>query len=171
MLKKEVDKLLVEQRKQLNAGRVRKSDIDKMLVDERKKMREAQKESKFKQRTLSIYKNQVARANELGLLVDYTIDEFRDFVRERFEAGKCYYCEHKITLSNFAADHKLPVSKGGAFTLANLAICDKPCNFQKGKLTEDEFVSLNVFLATQVSAESATDIRARLTTGGKWMPH
>lgn len=148
-----------------------KGTVDKLLVEERKKMREAQKESKFKQRTLTIYRHQVDRAKDVGLTVDYTLDEFREFVREKLEAGKCYYCEGKITLSNLAADHKHPVSKGGQFTLANLAICDKKCNFQKGILTENEFVSLNAFLATQVSAESATDIRARLTTGGKWMPH
>lgn len=133
-------------------------------------MRLKAKESKFMQRTLNIYKNQVARAEELKVeRPDYTIEQFRDYFRA-WIGETCSYCETILTINNIVADHMNPVSRGGKFTMENLAPCCKPCNCQKGKMNDDEFYRLCDFLAT-LPPEVAKDVRARLTTGGRWMPH
>ncbi len=147
-----------------------KKELNDILVAERKKGREKAKKSKFVSRTLSIYKNQVARAKELGKEVFYTLIEFRDRVSMDLEIGECYYCKGKINEKNFVGDHKDPISRTGLFTLENLAICDKSCNCQKGKMNDKEFEQLNQLLKT-FDPDIAKDVRARLTTGGRWMPH
>jgi 5-methylcytosine-specific restriction endonuclease McrA len=146
-----------------------KKDLNKALVDERKKMRAAQKESRFKQRTLNIFKNQVVRAKELNLEVYYNIEEFRQFVKEALEKGFCYYCGCKLTVNSFVCDHATPVSQGGSFNLYNSAICCAPCNFRKGALSLEEFNWFNKAIDENLSPESATDVRKRLVSGGKWI--
>lgn len=140
-----------------------KKDIDRLLVIERKKMRLAQKESKFKSRTLSIYKGQVARAEQV---LPYTIEDLREYVR-KYIGLICPYCFKVLTIQSFVCDHAVPISRGGEFTLDNLKVCCRSCNFQKGIMTDEEFVSFNLFIGNFTPAVSA-DIRARLTSGGKW---
>ncbi len=170
MLRREVNQLLSEQRRELKAGQVRKSDIDRMLVDERKKMREAHKQSRFMQRTLQIYNHQKDRAEELKAgPLPYTLEEFREQERRQIDEG-CPYCKIKLTVNSMVNDHRNPVSRGGTFTLDNTVACCKPCNCQKGKMNVEEFIAFNEFLST-LPADVVRDIRARLTTGGKWLQH
>ena len=145
-----------------------KGAVDKLLVLERKKMRVAQRESKFKQRTLNIYKGQVARAKELGKDLLYTIDEFRTHVRQQLDVGKCPYCDCNITVIGFVCDHKNSVARGGEFVLDNTVACCKSCNWRKGLMNYDEFIKFNEFLST-LPPEVVRDIRARLSMGGKWV--
>lgn len=145
-----------------------KSEVNKLLVEERKKMRAKAKESKFMQRTLNIYKNQVARAEELKVdPPDYTLEQFREYFKG-WIGEACSYCETVLTVNNFVADHKNPISRGGKFTMENLAPCCKPCNCRKGLLTDDEYDTLNKVIES-LPAEAAEDIRRRLTAGGKWI--
>lgn len=147
-----------------------KSEVNKLLVEERKKMRAKAKESKFMQRTLNIYKNQVARAEELKVdPPDYTLEQFREYFKG-WLGETCSYCETVLTVNNFVADHMDPISRGGKFIMKNLAPCCKPCNCQKGKMNDEEFDRLGVFLDS-LPPEVAKDVRARLTSGGRWMPH
>jgi len=148
---------------------IKKKDLDKALVEERKKMRSKQQESKFKSRTLNIYKGQVARAKNLEMCIDYNIEEFREFTQKAL-LGQCPYCGGKLTVTNFVADHKDPISRGGLFTLDNLAICDKSCNFRKGCLSNQEYTWFNKAIVENLSSESVEDVRRRLTAGGKWSP-
>ena len=106
MTKREVDKLLVEERRTMRAGRTRKSDVDKLLVDERKKMRTAQKESKFKSRTLSTYRAQMARAAELGQMVHYSLDQFRARLAEYAHIDKAALREHMAHYGAFPAGNR-----------------------------------------------------------------
>jgi 5-methylcytosine-specific restriction endonuclease McrA len=126
------------------------------------------RESKFKQRTLTIYKHQVERAAEFKITVGYTLEDFREFVRSALEQGVCYYCKAKITVASFVADHKNPIARGGSFSRENLAICCAPCNFRKGVLTSSEFNRLIQFLQDEFLPEVVSDIWKRLTVGGKW---
>jgi 5-methylcytosine-specific restriction endonuclease McrA len=147
-----------------------KKDVSRLLVEERKKMRLANLESKFKRRTLNIFKNQKARAEELKLPLLYTIEEFRSHVKQAIELGTCYYCGGRITVTKFVCDHANPVSiLGGSFTLSNTKICCQPCNCQKGSLSEAEFKWLNKAINENLTPFSAEDVRRRLSAGGKWL--
>jgi 5-methylcytosine-specific restriction endonuclease McrA len=169
MLKqKDVNKLLVAERKKAKAKITTKATIAKLLVEERKKSRISQRESKFKQRTLTIYKHQVERAAEFKITVGYTLEDFREFVRSALEKGTCYYCGSRITVAGFVADHKNPIARGGSFSRENLAVCCAPCNFRKGTLTSSEFNRLSQFLQAEFPTEVVSDIWKRLTIGGKW---
>lgn len=83
------------------------------------------------------------------------------------DAGICTYCGKKLTLANLAADHKLPINRGGDFSIPNTCICCKSCNWQKGSLNALEFRRLNQFLIDAVDAEAAAQLRRRLSAGGR----
>lgn len=162
--------LLQAERRKAREARVTKSSIEKLLVAERASMRARQKQSVFMQRTLNIYKAQVARAQkENRLAPDYNIDAFRARVEQALEVGECSYTGEKLTVKSFTADHRMPIARGGEFTLDNLAFCTKSANYQKGILSDGEFMQLNEFLNT-LSPIAAQDIRKRLTVGGKFIP-
>lgn len=75
------------------------------------------------------------------------------FIRETFADGQprpCEYCAvlvlNGVRRRGYAlatADHRVPISRGGADALPNLAVSCKPCNSRKGSLTADEFTRLN----------------------------
>lgn len=117
-------------------------------------------------KTLNIYNGQKSRAEKLGKEVHYTLEEFRNVVREEMNEA-CPYCNKSFTLTNLTSDHRHPVSRGGEFTLPNTITCCQPCNFQKGNLNSIEFLQLQTFL-NKLNPDSAEDIKRRLTLGGKW---
>jgi 5-methylcytosine-specific restriction endonuclease McrA len=167
MLKRDVDRLLVEERKKSRSKITTKKEIQELLVAERKKSNITHKESRFKQRTLSIYNGQVRRAKELKLTVSYTLQQFREFVRQQLDYP-CPYCVCKLTVNNFTDDHPHAISRGGQFTLHNTAACCKPCNYRKGVLNKEEFEQLMTFIYDKLPPEAITDVCRRLTMGGKW---
>ena len=165
--KKEVNALLVAERKKGRAKITTKATIKALLVEERKKSNIAHRETRFKQRTLAIYSGQVRRAIELNMVVSYTLDEFRELVRRQLTEG-CPYCRCKLTVNNFTDDHPWAISRGGPFTLENTVACCHPCNQQKGALNKAEFEWLTETLNANLPPEAVTDVRRRLTLGGKW---
>ena len=57
---------------------------------------------------------------------------FREYLLEQAN-GKCSICGKKITAKTLAADHIVPLAKGGEDHFSNLqATCEK-CNFVKGE--------------------------------------
>lgn len=153
-----------------------KKAINDLLVAERKSMRDRQKHSDFMKRTLSIFNGQKSRCVELNeadkgsRIVEYTLEEFRELVRQALERGTCEYCGAKITVKKFTADHRLPVKIGGPFTKENTAIVCCPCNWQKGgEMTDHEFQLFNKLITQNFVPAIVTDLRQRLSTGGKWV--
>lgn len=60
------------------------------------------------------------------------------------QAGKCFYCGQGMTWHSRAknrvtADHKLPLSRGGADAEHNIVAACAQCNFMKGRLDQDQF--------------------------------
>lgn len=53
-------------------------------------------------------------------------------------ANRCYYCGDKFN-GLIIKEHKIPVSKGGGFTKANIVPACERCNGQKHKRTEREY--------------------------------
>lgn len=142
-----------------------KTEINKLLVEERKKMRVKQSQSLFMKRSLSIYKGQKIRAEEKGLELPFTIEQFRGWL-EPFVGTACE-CGDKITIARLSVDHSTPIARGGSFDISNLsAICNR-CNFRKGALTATEFEAFKKFVNT-LPAEAREDVWRRLVLGGKW---
>lgn len=127
-------------------------------------------------RTLSIYKNMVARYAErkdkngrvtrYAKQVPFTLNQFRDWVLEQFGGSnsnpiRCPYCGTWIDIANFVVDHQVPVSCGGSLALSNLTAVDQRCNDIKGRLTGAEFMALLKGLNT-FSQTARTDILHRL---------
>lgn len=71
------------------------------------------------------------------------IDLFTLFVSQR---GACFYCEERMIMTQHRArsitrDHRVPQSRNGPSTRANLVgACDR-CNTLKGDLSEADFAS------------------------------
>jgi 5-methylcytosine-specific restriction endonuclease McrA len=149
--------------------KVTKKALNDLLVEERKKMRHKAKHHKFMQRTLQMYNSDKQRAKEKGELLSYTLEEFRASASGALSHGFCCYSGEKISVSNMAADHYNPVSRGGEWSLLNLSFCTKQENFRKGSLTGKEYERLKVFIEN-LPPEAQKDIWTRLTVGGKWMP-
>lgn len=144
-----------------------KTELNKLLVEERKKSRDKQKSSEFMRRTYSIFSGQKIRAKEdFNIVLSYTVEDLREWLKP-FVDTICK-CGKKLTMKQIAVDHVYPVSRGGEWTIANLAAICKSCNLRKGKMLPDEFVLLEAFVEKTLSAESRADFWARLATGGKF---
>jgi 5-methylcytosine-specific restriction endonuclease McrA len=92
----------------------------------------------------------------------------RAVVTEALAAGTCHYCGWALTETNFSVDHHHPISRDGAFSIANILVCHLRCNKIKGNLTSHEFLHFAAFLA-QFPPEVAKDVLARLYAGGRFM--
>jgi 5-methylcytosine-specific restriction endonuclease McrA len=60
---------------------------------------------------------------------------------------RCYYCELRLTLTagkpnTMTLDHKIPLSRGGPNQPFNYVAACRPCNTEKGSLTEAEYWAL-----------------------------
>lgn len=144
-----------------------KKELEQLLVAERKKSRAKQQQSKFMSKTLSVYGGQKKRAKEERKEdLDFSLTEFRDYFRAGLEQT-CRYCGTKITLVKATSDHLTPVSRGGAFGLANQGIVHESCNWQKGVLTDLEFIDLLNFMALRLDLAAEKDMKRRLSAGGK----
>jgi 5-methylcytosine-specific restriction endonuclease McrA len=51
----------------------------------------------------------------------------------------CAYCGVKTTVQNMTQDHIVPVCRGGSDAVDNLAVACASCNFEKGRMTGDEY--------------------------------
>ena len=79
--------------------------------------------------------------------------------------GRCAYCGRLLTYNEFQVDHKTPISPDnpdvapGNNELPNLQVTCRPCNEDKGALTDDEY------RAELRKRENEAELRKR-TAGG-----
>lgn len=76
-------------------------------------------------------------------------------------ALRCRYCRKFCALDEVAADHEMPLSRGGSSGLENLGFPCCACNARKGSMTPDEFLALLAFLDAYIPL-ARTDILKRL---------
>lgn len=69
------------------------------------------------------------KARMLGAPVVEKIDRLGIAARDGW---KCYLCGLVLTRATLTLDHKVPLSKGGEHSVANVAACCGPCNSSKG---------------------------------------
>jgi 5-methylcytosine-specific restriction endonuclease McrA len=80
----------------------------------------------------------------------------------------CAYCLTSLTVKTFTPDHAVSLAQGGSWDLDNQVLSCQSCNWQKGKMSGEEFRRLLEFLAANLAADSASDVKRRLSIGGKW---
>ena len=160
-----------------------KAQLNKVLIEERAKSRSKQQQSAFMRRSLSIYNGQKNRLKDLcndpfiapdkrpqSSTLPYSLDELRQKMQEALTLGRCVYCSGKLTLKKITPDHRISIAEKGSWNLDNLAMVDQSCNWAKGRLSETEFRHLLKFCGKYLSKESATDLKKRLSIGGRWSP-
>lgn len=78
--------------------------------------------------------NHRLRAREYGLTQHFTFSELQNL---RLTCGeKCAYCGQAVKLT---VDHIIPLSRGGANDITNIALVCRICNSSKGDLTPSEW--------------------------------
>lgn len=118
------------------------------------------------------YDRMVARIEAKKLpALDFTKDQFRQHVLKTLgghEDGAiiCCYCNRPITLEDCAADHLIPLSRGGDTGLSNIGFPCSEDNDRKGGLTPAEYVSLLRFL-DQTHPLARQDVLKRLQQSSK----
>lgn len=63
-----------------------------------------------------------------------------DFLKTLYSSSTCHYCAEEIEVGDRTADHKIPLSRGGAHSAGNLVMACFTCNSRKSALTEEEFI-------------------------------
>ena len=81
----------------------------------------------------------------------FTKDEFRDDLLVTMGGHhdgfvRCRYCQDIVNLAEIAADHAIPIDRGGSLGLANIEYICHPCNNRKGKMLPEEYTALVRFL-------------------------
>jgi 5-methylcytosine-specific restriction endonuclease McrA len=75
--------------------------------------------------------------------VDFPLGALRSRVAEVLTAKPlCPYCHQVMTVKTWSLDHKIPVSRGGAFDESNTQIICMVCNHAKAERTHEEFLDL-----------------------------
>src|ERR1041385_2924441 len=101
----------------------------------------------FMERTRAAYHLHHRRAKQHGQHLDYDMEAFRrQHVEEFLTRASCCYCNGRIDANNFSSDHMQPVSRGGTFSLDNIAVCCKSCNEAKGNMSLEEYQAFQSFL-------------------------
>jgi 5-methylcytosine-specific restriction endonuclease McrA len=78
--------------------------------------------------------SQRRRAREMGAAGNYTTREW--FALLEYYERRCGYCGDSGVLQ---ADHRVPLSRGGAHKIENIIPACGPCNREKATMTEGEF--------------------------------
>lgn len=137
----------------------------KAKAKKRKKTVEELNAAAFTKRTGRIFQNQRRDAREAGVWLDYDASGFRRLVARALESEECPYCQGRLTVTNFSADHKVPKSRGGGHSIVNLVICCSHCNQAKGALDHVEWRMLMNAMTSWHPAVRQHTI-ARLRAGG-----
>jgi hypothetical protein len=120
------------------------------------------------QRCQSTLKSMKARARKDGATVAFTAEDLVSVVPER-----CPWCQKRITPAILNLDHKIPVSRGGTWTLDNLRGVCASCNRKKSVFTDHEYRLVQDKLA-ELTEELGSDfvaknISKRLAAGAAWI--
>lgn len=113
-----------------------------------------------------MWRNHRSRAKKTGDWLNYLKEDLHGVVEKALQRKQCPYCARSLTAENFGADHRLPLSRGGKWTLENLVICCKECNLVKGALDEVEYRELLQLVGTWVP-EVKVNLFARIKGGSR----
>ena len=101
-----------------------------------------------------------------GLPVQFSKKEFREHVLAALGGTydgfvSCRYCKGLFNIEDIAADHEIPLSRGGSLDISNIGFTCHLDNDRKGSLTPDEYLTLLHFLELEIPL-GRQDILSRL---------
>jgi hypothetical protein len=71
----------------------------------------------------------------LGEKVDF------EYVKTLLSQNRCTYCNRELSWSEKQVEHKIPVTRGGGNENSNLCLSCMYCNYDKGNMTYEEYMS------------------------------
>lgn len=81
----------------------------------------------------------------------------------------CYLCGKPIgAVSEASLDHAVPLSRGGASSVANLGIAHRRCNVIKGIMTLEEYGKFVDAIRSELPELVCEDVFRRLYAGGRF---
>jgi 5-methylcytosine-specific restriction endonuclease McrA len=111
------------------------------------------------------------RAREHGQQLDFAECELYALAKAEPD---CDFCGEPLATADLSIDHCIAVSRGGAFTKANLAVVHDSCNRSKGVLSADQFDDLLEMMNKWKDPISKQDVLTRLKLGAAlkhgWRP-
>jgi HNH endonuclease len=115
----------------------------------------------FLEATRNRFGSMKARLTGKGLAPPFDLDAFRADILAvmggRMDGAlKCRYCGGIFGVDEIAADHAIPLSRGGSLDLDNIDFPCSDCNRIKESLTPDEFLALLEFLDTKIPLAKAS---------------
>jgi 5-methylcytosine-specific restriction endonuclease McrA len=139
---------------------------------EKRLFEDRQAKEKVRRRGTSLHAAQIRRAAKISektkILLpppNYNREQLILFIEQAMDQP-CPYSGVILDAKNFEVDHKIPLDRGGQFTLENSEVITGSSNSQKGSLTDIEFHMLMDLLAG-FPKEAKRDVLKRLGTGGR----
>jgi 5-methylcytosine-specific restriction endonuclease McrA len=93
-------------------------------------------------RTQEAFDAHQGQARAAGKCVLYRLEDLRDIVERQLARGVCPYCRGPYTPATLVIGYRVPVARGGKFTLKNLEVCCRDCHGLKGALDAEELREL-----------------------------
>lgn len=94
---------------------------------------------KHRERALAAHRiRQHERRHRIEVTADGSVTEA--FLIQLYAQPNCFYCNKPVSESNRTADHRVPLSKGGPHTAANLVMACCTCNCSKADDSESAFL-------------------------------
>ena len=110
------------------------------------------------------------RALDAGLKFDVTTNQLRKLFYDNY-GKKCKYCNEAVLkinkINQITCDHIVPIQKGGDSTIDNLQLICSTCNRRKGSLSEDDFLTILVWVRQQ-KPEIKNYLLKQMAKGGEY---
>lgn len=116
------------------------------------------------------------RITRVAQPVIFTLEDLREWLVGESDymggvAWACTYCGKRLTIEEVEPDHRVPLSRGGENTLANLVPACNRDNKTKGELTDEEYIAFREGLRTFPAAAEAYVLKCMRTAGSGFQGH
>lgn len=78
----------------------------------------------------------------------------------RDAADRCHYCRGRFPRNELQQEHKVPLSRGGANSISNIVPSCRPCNLQKGSMTDVEYMIHRRKITDRASARRTAAVQS-----------
>lgn len=119
----------------------------------------------FMVKSCNMWHSHNKRAKKVGKTLDYTLEEFRNWLKNWLDLP-CPYCGVVMNIKSIETDHKEPICRGGSFNGYNVEFICKDCNKAKSALSQAEFALLMDTLR-DFGPQARQNVLCRLRAGAR----